>query len=182
MTETQTTKPRTLFNITEDLLTIERLIDEVEGDISAPEVEAAITAWMAEMGGDQAVKCDGYIGLIRKWEMQAAAAKAERDQYAKIAQVRGNRIDALKQRLKEHMERTGQAKIETATGRTIAIQKNGGKAPMVVDPVVDPQAVDARYQRITIDLDNEAVRAALEAGEKLAFASLGERGTSLRIR
>jgi hypothetical protein len=175
-------KKQTLWDIGEDLLALERLVEECDGDISDPAVDAAITAWMDEMAKNQAVKCDGYVGLIRKWEMQKSAAVAEAEQYRKIASVRGNRIERLKVRLMEHMQATGQTKIETATGRTIGIQKNGGKVPLVVAPDVDPTQIDSRYQAVSIELDNEAVRKALEGGEKLAFASLGDRGVSLRIR
>ncbi len=173
---------QTLFNIGDDLIALEKLIDECDGDISDPQVEEAVTAWFAEIGGSQSAKVDGYINLIKRWDMQAAAAKSELEQYRKIAQVRENRIMRLKQRLKEHMEHTHQQKIETVSGRTVAIQNNGGLIPMEIDPDVNPQAIPEKFRRIVVELNTTAVRAALSAGETLPFARLGQRGTQLRIR
>lgn len=173
---------QTLFGIGDDLLALEQLIEECEGDISDPKADAAITAWLSEIGASQALKVDGYINLIKRWDMQRAAAKAEAEQYRKMAQVRENRIDRLKQRLKEHMEQTHQVKIETISGRTVAIQNNGGVVPMEVSPYVDPKLIPQRFQRVVVELDTQLVRAALTAGETLTFAKLGQRGTQLRIR
>jgi hypothetical protein len=179
---TEAPKKRSLFTIGEDLLAIEQIIEQAEGDISDPAVEATITSWLQELATDQANKADGYVNLIKKWEGEKAAAKAEAEQYTKAANVRAARIERLKLLLKQHMEATHQQKIETATGRTIAIQKNGGLCPLQVDAALNPAAIDAKFQKVTIELNSDAVRTALDAGEKLAFARLGLRGTSLRIK
>lgn len=173
---------KTLFEIGEDLEALERLIEEAQGDISDPAAAEAVEAWFKEIADNQGGKIDNYCSLIRKWEGQAVAAKAEAEQYAKAAQVRANRVRALKDRLKLYMEVTHQVKIETPTGRTVAIQKNGGVAPMEVKPDLNPLTIPEKYQLKTISMNGPAVRAALEAGETLDFARLNERGTSLRIR
>lgn len=176
------TAKRSLFDIGEDLLALESLIESLDGDISDPAVDAAITEWFAEMAQNQGAKCDNYVALIRKWEMESSAAKAEAEQYAKAAKVREARITRLKERLKQHMELTRQTKIETPTGRTIAIQNNGGSVPLIIDANVQPDRLEERFQRKTITLDAEAVRKALDAKETLPFAQLGQRGTHLRIK
>jgi hypothetical protein len=173
---------RTLFAISEDLRALENLIESVDGDISDPQVEAAISGWLAELEKDQAVKTDAYVNLIRKWDNELAAAKAEAEQYRKIAETRANRVAKLKARLKEHMEATHQQRIETATGRTVAIQKNGGKAPLQIDMTTDPRQLEPRFQKTTVAIDTDAVRVALEAGESLDFASLLPVGSHLRIK
>jgi hypothetical protein len=177
----ETTTKRSLFDIGEEMLELERYLESLDGDVSEPGVDEKVMAWFKNLGDAQATKIDNYIALMRKWEGEAAAAKAEIDRYKKSVQVRENRVERFKEKLKEHMEATHQKKIETATGRTVAIQNKGGKVPMFVDDV-DPTTVPAAYQKIAIEIDNEAVRKDLESGKALAFAELGERGTQLRIR
>jgi len=47
---------------------------------------------------------------------------------------------------------------------------------------LDPKTLPERFQKITVEANSPAIREALESGEKLEFAELGERGTSLRIK
>jgi hypothetical protein len=173
---------RPLFSIGADLEALEALLDEAAGDISNPAVAAAVKEWFAEIRSNQGEKIDRYVSLLRKWEGQAVAAKAEAEQYQKAAQVRTNCVKALKERLKLYLDMTHQTKVETPTGRTVAVQKNGGKVPMEVLPDVNPLGVEERFQLKTISLNTDAVRMALEAGEELKFARLGARGTHLAIR
>ena len=60
------------------------------------------------------------------------------------------------------------------------IQSNGGKAPIryAVDFAV--ASLPAEYQRVTVDVDSEALRAALEAGKAFPGVELGERGEGVR--
>lgn len=39
-----------------------------------------------------------------------------------------------------------------------------------------------QFQRVSIEADTKAIREALEAGQQLPFAHLGDRGSSLRIK
>jgi hypothetical protein len=199
----QATRKRSLFDIGDDMNAIVALIEEREGDISDPDVQAAISLWMEESKADLSKKVDGYINLIKKWDMEAAAAKAEAEQYTQTRKVRETRVKSLKDRLKLFMELGGLAKIETDTGRTVAVQNNGGLEPMLVDEekvanelsrfdgAVIPSKVNSvgfpvtgfsSFIKVTLSLDNEKVREHLKAGGKLTFASLQERGRQLRIR
>ena len=114
--------------------------------------------------------------------MEESAAKAERDQYDMIARARGNAATRLKLRLHDYLRITGRDKVQTETGRTIAVVKNGGKAPLKVADSIDLDSLPPELVKVSKTLNNDAVRERLEAGESLPFASLAERGTSLRIR
>lgn len=174
---------RPLFEITDDLLKLNDLLDEVEGDVSRfGEMEPAITAYMDSLAGEEAAKLDAYVNLIRQLESEAAVAKAEAEQYAKKAKTRESRAAWLKERLKMHMEQTGQGKVDTERGRTVTIQRNGGKLPVTVNDSVDLNAIPLWCVKIVRSVDTDAVRSALERGEALDFARLGERGTHLRIK
>lgn len=172
----------TLFEIADDLLALVALCDERDGDIDDPDAIAAVEAWFAELEKNQVAKLDGYIGLIRTWEMEEASAKAEAERWAKKAQVRGNRIARLKARLKEYLVATGQDKVTTAAGRTVALQKNGGVLPIGPAGWETTFSLDEYPQFAKKVPDTAAVRAALDNGAKLPFAEFGERGSHVRFR
>lgn len=60
---------------------------------------------------------------------------------------------------------------------TFKIQNNGGVLPLIVDGNVPDN-----FKRVVYEDDNQKIREALERGEVLGFAHLGERGVHLAIR
>jgi hypothetical protein len=176
-----TTQRRTLLDISDDLIALGDLLDERDGDISG--IEQAIDQWMAEIGTDRDAKLDNYAALIRERELVASALKAEEERLAMRRRVAENTIKSLKDRLKMFFERTGLRKVETKR-YVIAVQANGGLQPLELsaDAVADPKSLPLRFHLVTIEADTEAIRKAIDKGESLPFASLGERGTHLRIR
>lgn len=185
MSDPTTTVPppprRTLYQIGADLLALDALLDEANGDLSDPAVEAAAAAWFDALAAEEAAKLDGWIGYVRQLEMEAAAAKAEAEQWLTRVRSREARVAWLKERLKRHLEATGRTKATTLSGRTIAVQANGGHPPVEID-AVDPYGVADRLCEVRRLIDREKVRTALLAGEGLSFARLVPRGTHLRIR
>lgn len=172
---------RTLFDIGSDLLTLDQLIEDVGGDVSDPQVCAAVDALTAELARDEGCKLDGWIGYVHQLEMELAAANAQVEQWQQKARARGSRIAWVKAVLKRHLEGTRRTKVLTAAGRQLSIQPNGGKVPVQIDPT-DPATVEERFRRVRVELNTEAVRAAVEGGEVVPFARLVEKGTHLRIR
>jgi len=134
---------------------------------------------MESLGTEQAEKFDGYLNLIRMLRSEAAAAQAERDQYAKAAELRLKRAAALEERLKRYMETTGQKKVQTATGRVVSVVANGGALPLHLK---EGKAVPPEYHRIVREVDRTAIRDALVAGAVLDFAELLPRGNHLRVK
>ena len=65
---------------------------------------------------------------------------------------------------------------------TWQIQKNGGKAPLVLSDDFNIMEIPEAFQLWDVKPNNEAIRKALETGEELSFARLGERGESLRLK
>lgn len=171
--------PRTLFEIGAELQALNDLLDDIGGDVSDPAVEDRVTQWFEELSRDEAVKLDHYCGLIKMLDGEVAVLKSEADEYAKRAKSRENRIANLKARMKLHLEATGRTRAVTATGRTVCVQKNGGKPPVECDPVPLDDLPPA-FVRVTRAIDADAVRAAL--GQVLASARFGGFGTHLRIR
>jgi hypothetical protein len=174
---------RALYELTADLHRLNDLLEELEGDLSrCGEMEPAVTAWLDALADEQAAKLDGYVGLVRQLQMEATAAKAEEEQWAAKRKAREGRARFLEARLKAHLEATGQPRVATASGRVVSVQKNGGVAPLEIKAGTTPADVPAAYHKVTVDFDRAAIRAALEAGEALAFAELLPRGTCLRVK
>jgi hypothetical protein len=173
---------RSLYTISEEFLHLNEVLETFEGGEIPPEAELRLASWMDSLGSEEAQKLDAVVSYLRQLAMEEVAAKAEAEQWAKRARVRANRQDWLKKRLKEHLEITRRTKTETASGITLAIQKNGGKQALILAESLDPAKMPDNLVIVRREPDKEAIYAALEAGEKLDFATLAERGTHLRIR
>ncbi len=171
-----------LWEIAADVLALDALIEEVDGDLTDPRVEAAWLAWMGENDGNEGRKIDGYVNWIRFKESQAMAAKAEAVRYAKIMKTCENIVAWQEKRLKDYLILTKRDKILTETGRTVAIVKNGGVQALDIASDLDPATLDPQFVRIVREVNTEAVRKHVEEYGALPFATLKPRGTSLRIR
>jgi hypothetical protein len=166
----------TLFNIGNDLLALNALLEESGGEVT-PDAEEAIDLWFAELQVNEGQKLDNYLHLLRTLDMEHTAAAAASEQYEQLAHQRTSRINWLRQRLLEHLLRTGRNSALSASGIKIAIHGNGGKAPIVWDRIPEMSELAPALKRESID--NEAIRRCLEEGVPLPFCHLGERGVHL---
>lgn len=173
----------TLRDIGNDIQALRSILDEsadAGGEVTDEQVSAAVDKWFAESMDNQAEKLDDYVGLVWEREGYAETARRAREHYAKIERVNENAAERLKKKLKEHLERTGQSKVKTATATTIRIQANS-TAPLVVTENLDLHTVPAEFITTTVELNTKAVKEALKAGKGLHFAKLGELGSHVRI-
>jgi len=169
----------TLLDISDDMKALDDLLFEAGGDITDPEVETAIDDWMDSLDDNFKAKVDNYAALITEIEARSAARKAEAERLRDRAKIDANTAESLKAQLEYVFEQRQIKKIETKR-YTIGLRKHGGKLPLDLDDV-RPDELSPRFQRVQIDVDRTAIREALEAGEELKFARLGERGQSLSI-
>lgn len=153
-------------------------MDEETGEIPANE---ELDAQAEALGLAIDAKIDGIARMVRNWTSDVESWKAEEKRFADKRRASENRIKHIKLYAKACLEGAGLEKLKT-TLFTVAIQKNGGVAPMNLCVDLDPKTLPERFQKITVEANSPAIREALESGEKLEFAELGERGTSLRIR
>lgn len=179
---------KTLYEIGGDLAALEALLEEVGGDVTDEQAEAAIEAWLEELHSDRDVKIDNYCGLIRNFEAMAEARKAEAKRMRDMATADENRAERLKSRLKEFFESRGLGKVATPRF-TVAVQKNGGKAPLWIAPDYEesPELLPDHLQKITISPDRDKIREECHAlngvwDENVLVAEIRESGTHLRIR
>lgn len=186
---------RSLFQISDDLLALDDLLSEVGGEITEDEAGAALEKFFDELGEERDAKLDNYGALIRQYEAKAEARQAEAQRLQRLAATDANNAKRLKTRLLAFFELHGIKKLETLRFK-FSVQANGGKAPLVVPEQWErePASAPEQFHHHVIQLDKEAIRAALEAvfdgdsaqveAEKLmdAGCSIAPRGAHLRIK
>jgi len=171
-------KSRSLFSIGEDLERLNELLDEIADDTQQQEL---LSEWLQQLGTERDRKLDGYAALISEMQARAEARKSEAQRLMELAKADERRAQLLKERLKWFFESQQLKTIETTRYR-LSLAKNGGKAPLILKSDLSPHQLPERFRNTSIEPNTNAIRAALEAGENLDFASLGDRGTSLRIK
>jgi len=180
---------RTLLDITRDLEAldalmgeVDRALEETEGEVT-PEVQkvlGTVDAWMAELDADLGGKIDNYAALITELRGRAEVRKAESDRLSRRAKIDERNARWLADRLRDELDARGVGKVETPRYR-VSVAANGGKLPLVI---ADEQALahDRRFWVTVQQLNRSAVRDALDSGETVPGARLGERGRRLSIR
>jgi len=121
-------------------------------------------------------KADNYAKIIREIEGNINTLKDEETRLKNKRQALERNIERLKDNLYNSMKATGKTKFKTDLF-SFNIAKNGGKAPVVIGGEVPDS-----YCVVTMTPDKKLIRGLLEQGVELPFATLGERGESLRIR
>jgi hypothetical protein len=171
----------TLYEIHADLCALAELLAEVGGEVSEADAEAAVDAWLSETQEATAEKLDRYAALIRELEARGAARKGEAGRMAALADADAAAVKRLKDRLCWFLQAHGLERVETARFR-LTLASNGGKAPLLLHTAPEHLPEPWRETVTSYRARTDEIRAALEAGTPLEFATLGERGRHLRIR
>lgn len=176
---------KTLFQISDDLLAIDALLDEMEGDITNPEAEAAIDQWFAELGTERNAKLESYGYLIKELEARASGIKEEVARLRARQQASENKAERLKARLEVFFQLHNIDKIAT-TAFTFAMQNPGGKPKVQLrdEFAENPVELPEGYRRVKFEADLISLREALEAGDETAqqYAYIVPPIKRLRIR
>ena len=124
-------------------------------------------------------KADDYCYVMTEIEGRANTIAKEINRLKSIEDRLINTKKRMETALKNSMETLNRKEISTDY-HTIKIVKNGGLAPLIIP---DETAVPGEYNKteVKISPDKDKIRAALKEGKELGFASLGERGTRLKI-
>lgn len=165
----------TLYDLTVQMQEILDMAESGEFD------EDLIANTLEGVEGEIEVKLDSYGVIVN--ELMTDVAKIDQEikrLTAKKKTISGS-IDYLKNMVTQTMNTMNTKKVK-GEKFTWSIQKNGGKAPVILNPDVSIMSYPERFQDWDVKADKVAIREALEAGEILPFASLGERGESLRLK
>ncbi len=162
-----------LYELTANYLALQQMIEDPEADMQM------INDTMEAIDGDIEDKADGYAKMIKNMEASIVAIKSEQDRLTARKNLLDLGIKTLKKNLEASMIATGKRKFKTDLF-SFSIQKNGGKAPVILD-VADTSELPDELVRIKEEPDIEAIRNMLDKGE-CKFAHYGERGEGLRIK
>ena len=176
MTDKQPKNPFTLFELSDE-------IKEIIGDIIDAEIAGdkdEVQALLEELDGlheARESKHEGYVHVIKNSLITGEACKTE----AKAFDVRGSALLNLAKRLKERLlfdlQQHGE---ETVPAGIFKIARQSNSQPsLILD--IEAEDLPSDYQKLTIEVDTDALKQALKAGEKIDGAKL-EKGEHVRIR
>lgn len=159
----------TLYELTENMLLLQRMLDDDEID----EVTFADTMGSLEL--DLKDKADGYAKVLANMQGYISAMKAEEDRLANRRRNISKKIDYMKDNLKGAFQATGTKKMQTELF-TFSLVTN---PPSVV--IDDEKLVPKKYIIKKPQIDKVAIKEALKQGVKVRSCRL-ESGESLRIK
>ena len=163
-----------LYELTGAYLQLQNLMEDPDIDSDLIDVR------MSEINGDLEDKADNYAKLIRNMESNLNGIAAEMERLKTKKNLLESSVKRLKDNLQASMIATGKIKFQTDLF-SFNVQKNGGKAPVVLD-VKDTSELPDDLVRITEAPDLDAIRALIEKNGSCKYAHLGEKGQSLRIK
>ena len=166
----------TLYSLTVQMQTILEMAED--GDLD-PQL---IADTLEGVEGEIEDKLDSYGVVMNELQMDVAKIDQEIKRLTEKKRLINNNIDRMKNAVQYTMTEVLNTKKVKGEKFTWSIQKNGGKAPVILNPDVSIMSYPERFQDWDVKADKVAIREALEAGEVLPFASLGERGESLRLK
>lgn len=166
-----------LYQLTAEMQEILAALEAAEAN---PEVGAALEDHLSSIAESFDAKADDYAALIRVCESRAAGRREEAERMEALAASDEAKAERLRTALLRAMQVVGRDRVETPRFR-LAVRKNGGKIPLLV---TDEAAIPALYRvpKVTEVLDKDGIRAALEAGQAVPGAALGERGVRLELK
>lgn len=126
-------------------------------------------------------KLDSYGVVINELSNDIENIEKEIKRLTERKRTIDNNITRMKGAIKAAMDAIGKKKIQ-GDKFTWTIAKNGGKRPVVFKEGYNILSIPEQFQDWTVKPDRELIREALENGEELDFATLGERGESLRLK
>ena len=155
----------------------QELLELAEDEDLDPEV---LNDTIEAMAGEWEHKLDAY-GIVRN-ELSMDIAKIDMEVKRlteKKKRINGN-ITRINEAIMASMKLHDTRKVE-GEHFTWQIQKNGGKAPLILDDI-PVESLPEEYQIWDVKANKDAIRKDLEAGKELSYARIGERGESIRLK
>lgn len=150
--------------------------------------EEVVKDTLAGIMGEIEAKGEGYVNIITRLEAEETACDAQLKMWQKRKKLRTNAIERLKKALVTAMKLMGITEIK-AGATTIKVVNNGGKLPVMFfnglsSKDVKAEDIPKEYRKtvVTETVDVEKVRHALENGENLGWAYIGDRGQRVSFK
>lgn len=161
----------TLYEITGEYCSLLEYADSIDA-----EDEQIFLDTLESITGELEVKADNYAAVITEISASVKKFDEEINRLTARRNAMENNIKRMKTALLEAMQQMNVPEIQGQHFK-LKIQNNGGQKPLKITGDVPDN-----YKRIVYEDDKERIRKDLEAGKKLDFAHLEERGQHLRIR
>lgn len=171
-----------IYQLDHDWQQIQNQLEELDGSDLTPELEEKIISLLNEsniLSSEWQNKLDGYCKLIAMLSSQADARRAEALRLTKLTRSDDNKVDRLKEIVKDSLLLRGQTKVKTKLFN-LSICKNGGKVPLILPDNVD--VLPPEFVQVFREPMKEEIRTALENGDTIEGCYFGERGTRLSIK
>lgn len=165
----------TLYELSIQFQTILEMAEDGEIDMDV------VNGTLECVEADIEQKLDSYGVVINELSDDIEKIEKEIKRLTDKKRTIDNNITRMKGAIKDAMEAIGKKKIK-GDKFTWTIAKNGGKRPVVFKEGYNILSIPERFQNWTVNPDRDEIRQALENGEQLDFATLGERGESLRLK
>ena len=161
-----------LYDITGNILALQEMLESPIDD------EDILKDTLEAVQGEYEQKIESYCKVIKNIDADIQAIKTEVTHLNEKKKVLENNIDRLKKAMFESMKATNTTTIKTGVFN-VAIQRNGGKLPVIVD--VETAYLPQELVKVTESPDLEAIAKLIDSGNT-QYAHYGERGESLRIK
>ena len=165
----------TLYDLNVQFQTILEMAEDTELD---PQL---IADTLEGLEGEVEDKLDSYGIVMNELLMDVEKIDVELKRLTDTKKRINRNIDRMKEAVKASMILMGKKKVQ-GNHFTWQIQKNGGKAPLIIDEDIPAISLPEEYQLWDVKPNKEVIRQDLEAGKELPYARLGERGESLRLK
>jgi len=165
----------TLYDLNVQMQTILEMAEDTELD---PQL---IADTLEGLEGEVEDKLDSYGIVMNELLMDVEKIDVELKRLTDTKKRINRNIDRMKEAVKASMDLMGKKKVQ-GNHFTWQIQKNGGKAPLIIDEDMPAISLPEEYQLWDVKPNKEVIRQDLEAGKELPYARLGERGESLRLK
>lgn len=165
-------KNLSLYNITNSFITLFEKAEQ--GELTKEEIE--------EQGKDLAIslknKSTSIIGYVRNLDLTSEAIKNEIDRLTTMKKAIDNKSAKFKEYVKQNMEELELQKIDTELG-TLSIAKNPASVEIYDESMI---ADEYKKEKVTVTIDQTAIKNAIKEGKEVEGARLVEDKTSLRIK
>ena len=165
----------TLYSLNVQMQTILEMAEDDELD---PQL---IADTLEGLEGEVEDKLDSYGIVMNELLMDVEKIDVELKRLTDTKKRINRNIDRMKEAVKTSMILMDKRKVQ-GNHFTWQIQKNGGKAPLIIDEDMPAISLPEEYQLWDVKPNKEVIRQDLEAGKELPYARLGERGESLRLK
>ena len=161
-----------LYEVTGNILALQEMLESPIDD------EDILKDTLEAVQGEYEQKIESYCKVIKNIDADIQAIKTEVTRLNEKKKVLENNIDRLKKAMFDSMKATNTTTIKTGVFN-VAIQRNGGKLPVIVD--VETAYLPKDLVKVTESPDLEAIAKLIDSGNT-QYAHYGERGESLRIK